>query len=164
MPNPVLVSSLVLALCGVVVLGVKLINAQRMPKVSGKLEEFKTTLALVEFFCGRTFDLYFQLQINPSLLINEPFEEKEYDQMRKDFYKMVTEQMGQELINLAIFYFGDKRSFVRFIASYFEDRLISARTMKTVYGYGHDKVRPTANGLHAGDPEQQRREIRNYKE
>jgi hypothetical protein len=130
----ILISTFTLVITIAVLIKLRLVLTR--PRITGKLDEFKTVIALLEFFCERTFKLYSQLQLNPSLLINEHYEEVEYEKHRKDFYKMVAEQMGPEFIRLCLFYFGNEKSFVRFIASYFEDKLINNSSIKSIYNSG----------------------------
>jgi len=103
-------------------------RANKAPKINNHLNEFKTALALIQFFCERAYELFYRLKIQPTNIIKEPLSNVEYAALRKDFYKFTLEQMGDELAKVGSFYFGGTIPLIRYISNYFEDKLMETRS------------------------------------
>ena len=89
---------------------------------------YKDVMSLLHVTCERAYVLYYQSVIAPMNAIQEPLSDKEYEKLRKDFYKSALKHLGPNLTAYAILYLGDEKTLVRYIATFFEEKLIVDRT------------------------------------
>jgi|GEM_PF-4390620 len=90
---------------------------------------YKDVISLLRETCERAYVLYYQSVIAPMNAIQEPLNDKEYEKLRKDFYKSTLKHLGPNLTSYAILYLGDEDTLIRYIATFFEEKLIVDRTV-----------------------------------